>query len=121
MLGERLGGTSVFAGVALVLLGSCESRPRVPSAFSCYKSSEAAFRECAPKLSMCETRGCFERAQAFCFPHVYVAGEFRGMRSTSCTPSARECEQWRRGLTDPDVKATGECTEMRPDEYLELK
>ena len=124
--------------VALALLSACDKKQDsdpdpwigapgtaaaapTPTTFYCFQTPLAGgpWRECQPKRSKnCESLGCFERPEAYCFPiHVASFGSRPATTGTICAPSERECEEWNEDRKNVPNRSLGPCTIYKPDEY----
>jgi hypothetical protein len=117
---ERVGWQRVVGVVIFALFLSC-SGEREPRVFKCYKQGRLGgpWRYCAPKLDDCPEVGCFERAQAYCFPYLLKAltAEQKDAVDMICVPTERECEEWNRDRKEVVNRSLGPCVLARPDEY----
>ena len=103
-------GSRIATLMTLIALSMTWVRCDSHKEFECYqRARNEAFRECAPELTACATKGCFATPKAFCF---------KGTSQVVCTPSVQECEGWRADwikVGRADAKAV--CYEAMVREY----
>lgn len=112
---RSLAWARVLMSVVVVLWTGCGGRS--DKKFVCYKTADG-WRECAPTLSRCAERGCFDRIDAYCFP--YDLHDFASEKVTKgliCSPTEDECKAWHADRAEVINRATGPCFKARADEY----